>query len=96
MYNEEKIISTLSTIQEICFTDLNSVERILTLSNLLLIEAEVYLPPELQKDSKQLLSNGRRIKYELLKFNDNLGLNLGLMAHTIISDINKQLEGGYE
>ena len=35
-------------------------------------------------------------KYELLKFNDNLGLTLGLMAHTIISDINKQLEGGYE
>ena len=31
-----------------------------------------------------------------LKFNDNLGLTLGLMAHTIISDINKQLEGGYE
>lgn len=49
MYNEEKIISTLSTIQEICFTDLNSVERILTLSNLLLIEAETYLPSELQK-----------------------------------------------
>ena len=96
MYNEEKIISTLSTIQEICFTELNSVERILTISNLLLIEAEEYLPHELKKDSKQLLSNGKRIKYELLKFNDNLGLTLGLMAHTIISDINKQLEGGYE
>ena len=93
MYNEDKIINTLSIIQDTCFNDLNNLEKILIISNLLLIEAEEYLPQELKKDAKQLLSNGKRITYELLKHEDNLGLNLALNAHIIVSKVQEEVEG---
>lgn len=94
MYNENKIIDTLTIVQDTCFNDLNSLERMLVISNLLLIEAENYLPEDLKKDAKSLLSNGKRISYELLKHEDNVGLNFALKAHYLISDIHKEIEGG--
>lgn len=92
MFNEEKIINTLSTIQETCFFDLNNIEKILVISNLLLIEAEEYLPSELRKDAKQILANGKRISYELLKHEDNLGLTMAMKAHVLVSDIHREMD----
>lgn len=92
MFNEEKIINTLSTINETCFFDLNNIEKTLVIANLLLMEAEEFLPPELKEDSKRILSNGKRISYELLKHEDNLGLSMAMKAHIIISDINKEMD----
>lgn len=92
MFNEEKIITTIGTIQDTCFFDLNNIEKILVISNLLLIEAEEYLPSELKKDAKQILANGKRISYELLKHEDNLGLNMAMKAHVLVSDINKEMD----
>ncbi len=93
MYNEEKIIETLSIIQDSCFTDLNNYERILVISNLLLLESVKYFPPEIEKEANNVVTNGKRINYEMLKFEDNLGLNLAMKAHLIVSDITKEAEG---
>lgn len=92
MINEEKVINTLSIITETCLNDLNDFEKILVISNLLLMESEKYLPEEIKKDSKQILSNGKRINYESLKYETNLGLSLATKAHVIIDEMHKHLE----
>lgn len=92
MYNEDKIINTLSLIQDTCFGDLNSVERLLVISNLLLVESEYHLPSEVKQDAQNLLSNGKRVHYEFLKFDDNLGLKLAIKAHEVIAEVNKEIE----
>lgn len=92
MINEEKIIDTLSIIKETCFNELNDLERMIVISNLLLIESEQYLPKEIIKDAKQILSNGKRINYESLKYETNLGLSLATKAHVILDEMHKYLE----
>lgn len=92
MINEEKVISTLGTITETCLNDLNDLEKIVIISNLLLIESEKYLPDELKKDAKQILSNGKRINYESLKYEVNLGLSYATKAHVILDEMHKYLE----
>lgn len=94
MYNEEKIISTLALIQDTCLTDLNDLEIILVISNLLLIEAEKYLPKELEQDAKNILSNGKRINFESLKLPENVGLNLATKAHLMVSEIQEFFDNG--
>lgn len=95
LYNENKVINILSTIQETCFTELNPLEKILVISNLLLIESEQYLPKELKADSKKIISDGKRINYESLKYNDNLGLSLATFAHLIVSKMQED-NGDYD
>lgn len=93
MYNEDKIVSTLQIIQDTCFPDINRFERLFVIANLLLMEAEEYLPSEIKKDAKGVLSNGKRVHYELLKYEDNFGLNLALKAHTMLARIQKEIDG---
>ena len=81
----EKVVATIDTIDTTCFDSLNSQERLVVISNLLLKEAEDYLPDELQKNAVNLLSNGKAIAYELLKYEDNMGLDLAMKAHMILA-----------
>lgn len=94
MISEQKIIGSLSTIGDVCFLDLSKIERLIVIANLLLQEAENYLPDELKKDAQLLLSNGKRINYEKLKYEDNLGINLAIYSHLILSEVEKNLIDG--
>ncbi len=93
MYNEEKVIESISIIQNTCFTDLNPYETILVISNLILAESVKYFPSEIEKDALKIISNGKRINYELLKYEDNFGLNLALKAHLMVADMQNQVDG---
>lgn len=83
--NEDKIISTFDSVRSISFEDLNDRESLLVISNLLLNISEKYLPSFLKEDSTKIVSNGKRISYEMVKNPDNFGLNLSLVAHQLLS-----------
>lgn len=89
MANEERIIQTISTIEETLFDSLKNTEKLLVLSNLLLTISTNYLPKELQENKVNLVSNGKAISYELLKHIDSHGLNLAMKAHHIIDIANR-------
>ena len=93
MLRHEYITNTISTISDTCFNSLSHPERLIVLSNLILLEASYFLPQELSKDSNNLLSSGKRITYEKIKFQNNIGLDLALKAHHII-DIGNQIHSG--
>lgn len=96
MYNKENIVNTTAIVLDSAFDGINSVERLLVIANLLLKESEIYLPDELKKDSELIVSNGKRIGFELMKYENNLGLNLALKAHLIIALVNEKLELTHE
>lgn len=93
MINDDKIISTIASINDNCFENLNKTERLLVISNLLLTESINYLPPELKEKSVDLVSNGKAVAYEMIKHQNNLGLDLAFKAHLIIKDVNNLIEG---
>lgn len=93
MINNEEIIATISYINNNCFEDLNNAERLLVISNLLLRESVIYLPPELKERGTDVVSNGRAVTYEMIKYQNNLGLDLAFKAHLIIKDVNNLIEG---
>lgn len=96
MYNEEKIVNSVALIQDTCLTDLNKVEKTLTLVNLLLTTSKEFLPESLLKDSDNLLSNGRRVNYELNTKQDNTGLLLAFYTHHLLATLDKFLEESNE
>ncbi|AND75252.1 hypothetical protein FDH01_gp091 [Acinetobacter phage vB_AbaM_ME3] len=89
MINEDKVIHTISTIEETLFESLNDTEKLLILSNLLLTISTNYLPKELQENKVNLVSNGKAVSYELLKHIDSFGLNIAMKAHHIIDLANR-------
>lgn len=89
MIRDKEIIATVGTIKNNLLNELTTEESLLVLSNLILIQAINYLPPELKNNSTDVLSSGKRIVYEQLEFENNYGLTLGLLAHRIIEIANK-------
>lgn len=89
MINEDKVINTISTIEETLFDSLTDTEKLLILSNLLLTISTNYLPKELQENKVNLVSNGKAVSYELLKHIDSYGLNIAMKAHHIIDLANR-------
>lgn len=89
MINEDKVIHTISTIEETLFESLNDTEKLLILSNLLLTISTNYLPKELQENKVNLVANGKAVSYELLKHIDSFGLNIAMKAHHIIDLANR-------
>ena len=92
MYEEQKIIAALSAVEELGLSGLNDIERIVVLCNALIVEAEKRIPNDLKKDAQQILSNGKRVSYELLLHEENFGLWLALKSHEIISVLHKEFE----
>lgn len=92
--NTEEVIATVSHIKDNCFEGLSDLEQLLVLSNLLLLKSINFLPSDLKEDHINLLSNGKRVLYEMSTYNNNLGLDLALKAHLIIQSVN-ELEGKY-
>lgn len=92
MYNEEKLINAVSTIQETCLNDLNKVEKALTITNLLLTISKEFLPENLQANATDLLANGRRVNYELNTKHEDTGLLLAYYTHHLLATINNYLE----
>lgn len=93
MIRPECVVENISTIKETCFDGLSKSEKLLILSNLLLTEASDFLPEEIKKDATNILASGKRIVYEKLKFEGNVGLELGFKAHQII-DIAQKIDNG--
>lgn len=89
MINEEKVINTISTIEQTLFESLSDAEKLLVLSNLSLTISTKYLPKDIRDDKVNLVSNGKAVAYELLKHVGNPGLNLAMKAHHIIDIANK-------
>lgn len=89
MINEDKVIHTISTIEETLFESLTDTEKLIILSNLLLTISTNYLPKELQENKVNLVSNGKAVSYELLKHIDSHGLNIAMKAHHIIDLANR-------
>lgn len=87
--NEEKLIESISTINDTIFHNLNNTEKLLIISNILLEISMDYLPNDLNKDRISVVSNGKSVAYELMKHVDNNGLNLAMKAHHIIDIANK-------
>lgn len=92
MYDKDKIVASYAYVMDEVFKDLNNTEQALVLTNCLLGVAKNYLPPELKKDEVNLLSNGKRISFELVKNENNLGLNIAYHAHLIINLLNDKLD----
>lgn len=92
MYDKEKVVDTYDLIITSILKDLNTYERIIVLTNCLLNTSEEILPDDLKNGSTQLLSNGKRISRELIRNEDNLGLNVAYHSHIIMNFLNKELE----
>lgn len=89
----ENITQAISFISETCFPSLTPSERLFVLSNLILKESLPLLPEDIKKDGSNVLSSGKRIVYEQLQYQDNIGLKLGFKAHQIIK-IAEQVNSG--
>lgn len=92
--NTDEVIATVANINDNCFDTLNRAEQLLVVGNLLLSQAAYFLPRELKEQHVNILSNGKRIAYEIANYDNNLGLDLAFKAHLIIQAVN-QLEGNY-
>ena len=90
----DEVIATVSYINDNCFENLNNLEQLLVISNLLLSQSINFLPSELKEDHINLLSNGKRVAYEMANYPNNLGLDLAFKAHLIIQSVN-QHQGNY-
>lgn len=93
MINEENIITSTSTINDTVFDTLSNPEKLIVLANLLIDTSINYLPMALRKDAVNIVSNGNRVSYELIKYPDNNGLLLALRAHLIIDTANNIING---
>lgn len=92
MYDKEKVVEAYELIITSILKDLNTYEKVIVLTNCLLNASEDILPTELKEGSTQLLSNGKRISRELIRHEDNLGLNVAYHSHIIMNFLNKEIE----
>lgn len=90
MYNEQKIIAAIATTKDTIFEDLSKLEQGLVLSNLLLDLSREYLGEKLKKDSVDLVANGKRIAFSLVKNPEDVGLLIAYHSHMILQQIAKK------
>lgn len=82
---EEKLATVISTIDLVALDGLTNSEKLLALSNMILTIGLKYFPSELSADRLSVASNGKSIAYQLMKYPDNVGLNIAVKAHHLIA-----------
>ena len=85
--DKDKIVSNIAFIKDQIFEEdyLTDKEKLIILCNLILDVSIKYLPTDLKAEGTEILSNGKRISYHLLKDSDNIGLQMALKTHLIIN-----------
>lgn len=85
--DKDKIVSNIALIKDQIFEEdyLTDEEKLIILCNLILDVSIKHLPTDLKADGTNILSNGKRISYHLLKDTDNIGLQIALKTHLIIN-----------
>lgn len=89
--DREYIVKAIEEIQAIFDRDnLKDSEILVILSNLVIDASIMHLPSEeLSENGNDILKNGKKVNYELLRYPDNLGLQIALKGHLLIDLANK-------
>lgn len=66
------------------FEKLTKKEKVILVSNLLLLIIQDDIPEEFLKEKESFLNNGKQIAFQLNKYLNNIPLQIALKAHLIV------------
>lgn len=88
--NEDSVLSAISMIKDnVLDTGYTDSEKLIVLCNILLDVSKNHLPFELSNDADKLLSNGKRVSFELNENPENVGLFIAYKTHLLLSMVER-------